>query len=538
MARLFTHGPVPDRLQELTPADPERIGPYRVAGLLGAGGMGAVYAAADSVGRCVAVKVVHPEYAADADFRARFAREAALMRRVGGACTVTVFDADTGAARPWIATEYVPGPTLRQRVRDGGPLVGGDLAAFAGGVAEALHAVHAAGVVHRDLKPGNVILAPDGPRVLDFGIARAADGTAITRTGALMGTPGWIAPELLRNRAPGPAADMFAWGGLVAYAATGRPPFGTGGADTVVHRTLSEPPDLSGLPDWARPVVSAALDKDPARRPTAAQALREVGGRWLGQAAPTLVAEPPTMLATRLMERAWSPARAPVAHRRSWSPLPTLLVAAAVLVAVPAVGAGGYALGGFDAGSAAEAGTGADGPGGADTADGADPADAAGGTGEAAVPPDAEAFTQVAVAEDTGLVTAVLGDDTFVSETLVITLGEVRAEENGVLMTGVRAPRAVDGPVRRLSSLAPTFTAGARGTEVPGRLSGATGADATAQTVPGTFTAFFPGAPERGTLVFEQRLDSAQGAVYATPRLCYDTATGFSAPGTDEECPA
>ncbi|MGQ4272330.1 serine/threonine-protein kinase, partial [Nocardiopsis changdeensis] len=273
--------------------DPARVGPYHVLGRLGAGGMGTVYAGTDRSGAAAAVKVVHGEFALDRDFRARFAREVRLVREVDGPCTPRFLAADTGAERPWLAVEYVPGPTLRRHVQTRGPLRGGALWGFAVGVAEALVAVHGRGIVHRDLKPGNVILGPTGPKVLDFGIARALDGTAITRTGRAMGTPGWVAPEVFTGAAPDPAADMFVWGALVACAATGRDPFGAGSTQDKAVRVVRGEADLDGVPEELLPLLRAALAKDPRPRPSAAQALREVlrlrTGRAVGGSATAAV---------------------------------------------------------------------------------------------------------------------------------------------------------------------------------------------------------------------------------------------------------
>ncbi|MFF2211979.1 serine/threonine protein kinase [Streptomyces antibioticus] len=260
-----------NRVQPVQPSDPRRVGPYRVVGRLGSGGMGTVYAAVTAAGERVAVKVVHPAQAADDEFRARFRREVQLSQRVTGPCLVPVRDADTQTATPWLVTPYIPGLTLDGHVTANGPLAGGRLYALAAGTAAALAAVHAQGVVHRDVKPQNVILAPSGPQVLDFGIAHALDGTSVTRTGVMTGTPGWISPEHYRTGAVGAPGDVFAWGALLAYAATGRLPFGGGAADAVAFRVMQAEPDLDGVPANLRRLVEQALSKEPSERPTAAE---------------------------------------------------------------------------------------------------------------------------------------------------------------------------------------------------------------------------------------------------------------------------
>ncbi|WP_116244098.1 serine/threonine-protein kinase [Nocardiopsis sp. FIRDI 009] len=268
---------VPPGLTPLHPTDPRAIPPFTVHGRLGAGGMGVVLAATDLQGAWVAIKVVRAEYANDPEFRARFASEIELMRRVRARCIAPVLAHDTGAPQPWYATAYLPGPTLGDRVRRGGALPLPRARVLAAGMAEAVAAIHASGVLHRDLKPSNVILAPDGPKVLDFGIARAVDETGLTRTGGLVGSPAWLSPERYRG-VSGPEADVFAWGAMVAFAATGRPPFGNGGAETLMYRILSEEPDLDGLPEELAGPVVQALDKDPGRRPPAAELVHRVAG--------------------------------------------------------------------------------------------------------------------------------------------------------------------------------------------------------------------------------------------------------------------
>ncbi|WP_435859316.1 serine/threonine-protein kinase [Streptomyces tanashiensis] len=269
--------------------------------------MGTVHAGLDPQGVRVAVKVVHPAQAEDPEFRARFRREVTLSSRVVGPCLIPLLAADTETETPWLATEYAPGPTLNQHLATHGPLAGGSLYAFAADTAQALAAIHQAGVVHRDVKPQNVILTPVGPRVLDFGIAHAADGTSVTRTGVMTGTPGWISPEHYRTGTAGPAGDVFAWGAIVAYAATGRLPFGTAAPDVVAYRVMSEAPDLAGLPQPLGELVEKALAKNPDERPSAHEAAERCTGLLAGQT--TQVLPMPTgmepTLAGGLIEAEW-----------------------------------------------------------------------------------------------------------------------------------------------------------------------------------------------------------------------------------------
>ncbi|WP_227982262.1 serine/threonine-protein kinase [Nocardia spumae] len=256
-------------MRPLEPGDPASIGPYRILGVLGAGGMGRVYLGRNAGGRTVAVKVVRPDLSGDPEFRTRFRREVTAARRVTGAHTVPVLDADADADRPWLATGYVAGLSLGEAVETFGPLPEYALAPLASGLARALLDVHAAGVVHRDLKPSNVLLTVDGPRLIDFGIARAVDdGTSLTGTGQVIGSPGYMAPEHISGRSPvGPAADIFALGGVLVYAATGRGPFGSGDSITMLWRVMQEPARLDGVPDTVRALAAACLDKQPGNRP-------------------------------------------------------------------------------------------------------------------------------------------------------------------------------------------------------------------------------------------------------------------------------
>jgi predicted Ser/Thr protein kinase len=248
---------------------PRKIGPYRVLEKIGEGGMGVVYLGCDAENRPVAVKVLGPAVAGDPDARLRLAREVETMRRVRSRYVAQVLDADVHGPSPYIVTRYVPGPSLDAAVRQSGPLRGRALLQLAGGLAEAVAAIHATGVVHRDLKPGNVLLDDGHPVVIDFGIAHLPDSARLTKTGLVMGTPGYLAPEVIEGRPATGATDVHAWGATVAYAATGRPPYGTGDFQTVFFRIIEGKAELGGVPPELLPLVTAALSADPPSRPTA-----------------------------------------------------------------------------------------------------------------------------------------------------------------------------------------------------------------------------------------------------------------------------
>ena len=248
---------------------PRKIGPYRVLEKIGEGGMGVVYLGRDAANREVAVKVLGPAVASDPAARLRLAREVETMRRVSNPHVASVLDADINGPSPYVVTRYVPGQTLEAAVRQNGPLRGGALARLASGLAEALAAIHAAGVVHRDLKPGNVMLDGGQPVVIDFGIAHVQDSTRLTKTGLVMGTPGYLSPEIIEGKEASGASDVHSWGTTMAYAATGRQPYGTGDFQTVFYRVLAGRPDLAGVPPALLPLVTAALATDPLARPTA-----------------------------------------------------------------------------------------------------------------------------------------------------------------------------------------------------------------------------------------------------------------------------
>ncbi|QMU75179.1 PQQ-binding-like beta-propeller repeat protein [Streptacidiphilus sp. PB12-B1b] len=258
-------------MEPLEADDPRQAGPYTLLGRLGAGGMGAVYLGRSAGGRTVAVKLVRREFAADEDFRARFRREVEAARAVSGAFTASVVDADTEAALPWLATTFVPGVPLSAAVRRHGGFAEPVLRALGVGLAEALQEIHRAGVIHRDLKPANVMLAADGPHVIDFGISRAVEGAALTSTGFVVGSPGFLSPEQAMGNQVVPATDVFALGATLAFAAHGNGPFGDGPTPALLYRVVSQEPDLSAVPEALRPAVRACLAKDPANRPTPAQ---------------------------------------------------------------------------------------------------------------------------------------------------------------------------------------------------------------------------------------------------------------------------
>ncbi|MGP4085201.1 bifunctional serine/threonine-protein kinase/ABC transporter substrate-binding protein [Streptomyces sp. KR55] len=255
--------------EKLTPSDPARIGGHRLLARLGAGGMGVVYLGRAESGELAAVKVILPEYADQPEFRARFRREVAAAGGVDSPWAVPVTGADPDAPAPWLATAFVPSPSLAEAVATCGPLPPHGVRVLGRMLARALTAVHDAGLVHRDVKPGNVLLAVDGPRLIDFGIARAPEETALTSADMVVGTPGFLAPEQAQAQPASPASDVFALGCLLSYAATGRPPFGTGAVDALLYRTVHDEPDLDGVPDDTRAFLERCLAKDPAARPTA-----------------------------------------------------------------------------------------------------------------------------------------------------------------------------------------------------------------------------------------------------------------------------
>ncbi|WP_243982603.1 serine/threonine-protein kinase [Streptomyces sp. NEAU-YJ-81] len=269
-------------MMRLRREDPRVVGSFRLHRRLGAGGMGVVYLGSDRRGQRVALKVIRPDLAEDREFRSRFAREVSAARRIRGGCTARLVAADLEADRPWFATQYVPGPSLHDKVNEEGPLPASQVASIGSALAEGLLAVHEAGVVHRDLKPSNILLSPKGPRIIDFGIAWATGASTLTHVGTAVGSPGFLAPEQVRGAAVTPATDVFALGATLAYASTADSPFGHGSSEVMLYRVVHEEPQLLGVPDALAPLLHACLAKDPEDRPSTLQLslrLKEIAAR-------------------------------------------------------------------------------------------------------------------------------------------------------------------------------------------------------------------------------------------------------------------
>ncbi|GAA2453121.1 hypothetical protein GCM10010191_84550 [Actinomadura vinacea] len=299
--------------QPLQAEDPTRLGAYELVGRLGSGGQGTVFLGTGPGGEQVAVKLLRVSFDDDETARARFIRETRVARQVARFCTAQVLDADVAAGRPYLVSEYVPGPALSRRVEQEGPVTGGALERLAVNTASALSAIHRAGIVHRDFKPGNVLLGPDGARVIDFLLSRV-----LGAAGAPAGGPAYMAPEQVDGEAGGSPADVFAWGATMTFAATGRPPFGSDSAGAVTDRVLHQEPDLGDLDGELRELIIAALDKDPAKRPTAEQVLLRLVGHdeafgTAGEEASAITADPPAPSDTLADAPADGPSGGPVA---------------------------------------------------------------------------------------------------------------------------------------------------------------------------------------------------------------------------------
>lgn len=306
-------------MMRLRREDPRVVGAFRLHRRLGAGGMGVVYLGSDRRGQRVALKVIRPDLAEDQEFRSRFAREVSAARRIRGGCTARLVAADLDAARPWFATQYVPGPSLHDKVVEQGSLSAAETAAIGAALAEGLVAVHEAGVVHRDLKPSNILLSPKGPRIIDFGIAWATGASTLTHVGTAVGSPGFLAPEQVRGQPVTPATDVFSLGATLAYAALGDSPFGQGSSEVMLYRVVHEEPQLRGVPAALAPLLRSCLSKSPEERPSTLQLslrLKEIAGRearGVGQPAPRQrpAAPAPRAPAPRRPESAVSGTRRP-----------------------------------------------------------------------------------------------------------------------------------------------------------------------------------------------------------------------------------
>lgn len=302
-------------MMRLRREDPRVVGSFRLHRRLGAGGMGVVYLGSDRRGQRVALKVIRPDLAEDQEFRSRFAREVSAARRIRGGCTARLVAADLEADRPWFATQYVPGPSLHDKVADEGPLQAAEVAAIGAALSEGLVAVHEAGVVHRDLKPSNILLSPKGPRIIDFGIAWATGASTLTHVGTAVGSPGFLAPEQVRGAVVTPATDVFSLGATLAYAAMADSPFGHGSSEVMLYRVVHEEPQLHGVPDALAPLVQACLAKDPDERPSTLQLsmrLKEIAARE-AQGLPEV--RPPAQ--RERVEQDWPTARYPERAERT-----------------------------------------------------------------------------------------------------------------------------------------------------------------------------------------------------------------------------
>jgi len=340
-------------VRELQPGDPQVIGPYRLRGQLGAGGMGRVFLGLSAGGQLAAVKVIRADLATDPEFRARFEREIAVARRVSNLFTAPVIGADLDGPVPWLATAYVDGPSLADAVAERGPLPVASVLRLAAGLAEGLSAIHAAGVVHRDLKPSNVLLAKDRPRVIDFGISRATEVSFLTRTGLVVGSPGFMSPEQAEGREVGPASDIFSLGAVLAFAATGEGPFGAGSTPAPVYRALFQPASLDHVPAEVRGLVERCLAKDPGQRPTAREILAGMGVVQPEPVPPTVMDRPAADASMTVTAARLSVFTAPAAGQPQPQPhedrlrhrLRRLALAAVITVFLAASAAGGIALG-------------------------------------------------------------------------------------------------------------------------------------------------------------------------------------------------
>ncbi|MDA2803543.1 serine/threonine-protein kinase [Nocardiopsis suaedae] len=537
----------PKRFDPLRRDDPRKIGPYTLDGRIGSGGMGAVYAGHQpGVPGHAAVKTVREELAGNAEFRARFTRETELAKRASGMCIPRFFDGDTEAELPWLATEYIPGPTLRTYTGNRGPLTGDHLLGLGVGLADALARVHAQGVVHRDLKPGNIILGPDAPKLVDFGIARAVDQTALTRTGGAVGTAGWMSPEACAGHEVTGRSDVFSWGALLAFAATGREPFGTGAVDALAYRVMQGEPDIEGVPEPLLPLVRAALAKAPEERPDAVGLVSSLVELWSGSTPAAPVAGVQAMLGevwTGMKTPVPAPARNPKRLGRGVTAavavVAVLALAGAAAVAAPTAlealsgdgGNGGQADGG--GGSTGEdAGGGEDG--GSSAGDGGSTGDTDGGdggeNGDTPSGPPPEAVDQ---ATDNGVsTTAEVGAaDGSMGVFSTPTVAALYANVYNVVSGPDGVQITVNGQSMGVRQQVPSFdqsnfyvVADGERIDPSQPFTYTPQVDYPMEQEPNENTLVFPGAPETGLLVYQT--PEISGAQPGPVGLCYSTAQG------------
>ncbi|WP_051061567.1 serine/threonine-protein kinase [Nocardiopsis chromatogenes] len=551
----------PSRFAPLRREDPRRIGPYTLDGRIGIGGIGAVYAGHQpGIPGHAAIKTVREELAGNAEFRARFARETVLAKRASGMCLPCYYDGDTEADMPWLATEFIPGPSLRTYVRNRGPLTGDHLTALGVGLADALTRIHAQGVVHQDLKPGNIILGPHAPKLVDFGIARAVDQTALARSGGAAGTAGWMSPEACAGGELTGRSDVFSWGSLMAFAATGREPFGAGPVDTLAERVMEDEPDIEGVPGPLLPLVRAALAKAPRERPDAVELVPVLVEQWSGSRPATALAGVKAMLTevwTGMATPVPAPARSLRRLRRGLAvgaaAVAVLTLAGTAAVAAPsALEALAGGVTGDQGGQSGQAGDdgGGDGSVGADGADsgGAEDSDGGGGgedgdtggredgdtggreDGDAPSGPPPEAVDQ-ATDQGVGAGAAVGSADGTIGVFSADGVATLHANVYNVVSGPDGVQITVNGQSMGVREQVPSFDQSnfyviADGERIdPSQAFTYTPQlDYPMEQEPNENTLVFPGAPETGLLVFQT--PEVAGAQPGPVGLCYSTAQG------------
>ena len=536
----------PSRFAPLRREDPRRIGPYTLDGRIGIGGIGAVYAGHQpGLPGHAAIKTVREELAGNAEFRTRFARETVLAKRASGMCLPCYYDGDTEAERPWLATEYIPGPSLRTYIQKRGPLTGDHLTALGVGLADALTRIHAQGVVHQDLKPGNIILGPDAPKLVDFGIARAVDQTALARSGGAPGTVGWMSPEACAGGELTGRSDVFSWGSLMVFAATGREPFGVGPVDTLAERVMEDGPDIDGVPEPLLPLVQAALAKAPRERPDAAGLVPALVEQWSGSTPATALAGVRAML-TEVWTGMATPVPAPARSVRRFgrglaigvAAIAVLTLADTAAVGTPSVlkvlaGADGSEQGGqagSEAGGSAE--DGGDAGDAADEGEGRGESDGTGrreGENSPSGPPP-EAVDQ-ATDQGVGAGAAVDSTDGAIGRFSVNTAAILQVNVYNVVSSPDGVQITVNGQSMGVREQVPSFDqsnfyviADGERIDPSEPFTYTPQLDFPMEQEPNENTLVFPGAPETGLLVYQT--PQIGGAQPGPVGLCYSTAEG------------